>query len=285
MNKRKVVQHIVVFITLVVLFVSAGYKSNVYAASAGGVGLLKIGSRGSEVVELQKRLKELGLFKVNITGYFGNITRSAVISFQKKSGITVDGIVGNQTRKYLYPTNSANTGISTQVSISRGDYDREDILLPWFGVAENIFSIGTKAVVTDIDTGISFNVERTYGYNHADTETLTKKDTELMKKIFRGQWSWERRAVIVTVGNRKIAASIAGMPHAGRDDKPANVTVSGRSDGYGTGDNLDTIKGNGMDGHFDIHFLGSRTHGTNRVDEQHQAMVQKAARSYRSSIK
>jgi len=32
-----------------------------------------------------------------------------------------------------------------------------------------------------------------------------------------------------------------------------------------------------MDGHFDIHFLGSKTHGTNKVDSNHQNAVKKAA--------
>jgi hypothetical protein len=32
-----------------------------------------------------------------------------------------------------------------------------------------------------------------------------------------------------------------------------------------------------MNGHFDIHFYGSRTHETNRVDSAHQKMVKKAA--------
>ncbi|MPN47989.1 hypothetical protein SDC9_195593 [bioreactor metagenome] len=98
-----------------------------------------------------------------------------------------------------------------------------------------------------------------------------------MKEVWGGNWNWARRAVIVETDGRKIAASISGMPHAGLDSKPANVTVSGRSEGYGKGVNLDTIKGNGQDGHFDVHFLNSRTHGTNRVNAAHQQMVKVAA--------
>jgi hypothetical protein len=153
--------------------------------------------------------------------------------------------------------------------------------LPWFGQAENIFSIGTVATVTDVATGLKFKLKRTYGYNHADCETLRLKDTEILKQIYGGQWSWERRAVIVEINGQKIAASITGMPHAGRDDQPANIQVSNRSKGYGYGYNLDAVKGNGMDGHIDIHFLGSKTHGTNRVDPQHQAKVKEAAAAIR----
>jgi len=52
-------------------------------------------------------------------------------------------------------------------------------------------------------------------------------------------------AAVVEVKGYKIAASITAMPHAGRDDKPANINVSGRSGGYGWGTNLDFVKGNG----------------------------------------
>lgn len=165
--------------------------------------------------------------------------------------------------------------------VSRNSSTSSNAALPWFGQAEKIFSIGSVAKVTDVATGLNFKVKRTYGYNHADVETLTLEDTKILKQIYGGSWSWERRAVIVEINGQKIAASMAGMPHAGRDDQPANVNVSNRSVGYGYGVNLDAIKGNGMDGHFDIHFLGSKTHGSNKVDSQHQAKVREAAKAIR----
>lgn len=148
--------------------------------------------------------------------------------------------------------------------------------LDWWTQASKIFRIGTTAKVTDVRTGKSFNIKRTYGYNHADCETLTSKDTKIMKAIWGGSWSWERRPVVVTVAGRRIAASIAAMPHAGVDSKPANIKVASRSGGFGRGDNLDKVKNNSMSGVFDVHFLHSRTHATNRVDGKHQAAVKKA---------
>jgi hypothetical protein len=69
------------------------------------------------------------------------------------------------------------------------------------------------------------------------------------------------------------------MPHAGVDKAPANNYISSRSGGYGRGANLDKIKSNGMSGVIDVHFLNSRTHGTNRVDGKHQAALKAAAKS------
>jgi len=94
-----------------------------------------------------------------------------------------------------------------------------------------------------------------------------------MKESWGGDWSWTRRPVIIVINGRRIAASMAGMPHVGRGSSPTGVIIKNRSVGYGTGSNLDKIKGNNMDGHFDVHFLKSRTHGTNRIDPDHQNAI------------
>ncbi len=56
-----------------------------------------------DVVALQNCLKYLGLFPVNTesTGYFGSITKKGVQDFQKKYGLTPDGVVGQDTRSKL----------------------------------------------------------------------------------------------------------------------------------------------------------------------------------------
>ena len=71
---------------------------------------------------------------------------------------------------------------------------------------------------------------------------------------------------------------MTAMPHAGVDSEPANTYVSQRSGGYSRGLNLDKIKDNGMSGHVDVHFLNSKTHGSNKVDAKHQAAIKEAAK-------
>ncbi|WP_370875804.1 hypothetical protein [Caldalkalibacillus uzonensis] len=112
-----------------------------------------------------------------------------------------------------------------------------------------------KAVfdIIDLDTGLRFRAQRRAGSRHADVQPLTYHDTKIMREIYQGKWSWKRRAILVKINNRFIAASMHGMPH-------------GRG----------ALK-NGFPGHFCIHFLGSTTHRTKRVDPTHQVMVHKAA--------
>jgi len=240
--------------------------------------VLKKGMSGDSVMQLQNSLKALGYFYVEPTGYYGDITVSSVLNFQRDHGLEQDGVAGPKTLSAI--NNLLGRGDTrAEEPVSRGNTaDASTYLVPWFGEAEYIFSIGDVADVLDIETGLSFKVKRTYGYNHADVETLTQADTDILLSIYGGQWSWVRRAIVVTVNGRKMAASMAAMPHAGLDSQPANAYIDNRSGDYGTGYNLDAVKGNGMDGVFDIHFLNSKGHASNSVNQAHQDAVQKAAR-------
>ncbi|RJQ24967.1 MAG: LysM peptidoglycan-binding domain-containing protein [Peptococcaceae bacterium] len=126
-------------------------------------------------------------------------------------------------------------------------------LVDWQTV-NSLFPKGGTATLQDVDTGLRFQIYRLFGTNHADCEPLTATDTAIMKKIYGGHWSWNRRAVLLLINGQVIAASMNGMPHGSEE-----------------------IMDNNFPGQFCLHFLNSRTHGTNRVDPDHQAMVRKAA--------
>jgi len=150
-------------------------------------------------------------------------------------------------------------------------------LLDWWKSARNVFSINSIAEVKDVYTGKTFRIKRTMGSNHADCEALTAKDAAIIKSIWGG-FSWDVRPIIVSVGGRRLAASMSSLPHAGVDSAPAYQVVDNRSEGYGTGENLDVVKGNGMNGHFDVHFLNSTRHKDGQVDPRHQAAIKIAAK-------
>lgn len=63
---------------------------------------LYLGARTEEVRQLQIKLKELGFFDHAVTGYFGPVTKEAVIAFQKANNLApYPGWVGDGTRKVL----------------------------------------------------------------------------------------------------------------------------------------------------------------------------------------
>lgn len=125
-------------------------------------------------------------------------------------------------------------------------------LIPWEEGTE-IFPRMAKAKIRDLETGLTLNIQRRAGSSHADVQPLKASDTEIIKQVYGGRWSWKRRAIIVEKNGYKIAASMNGMPH-----------------GQGA------IQGNNFPGHFCIHFLNSKTHSGN-LDLAHQLMVWKAA--------
>jgi peptidoglycan hydrolase-like protein with peptidoglycan-binding domain len=77
------------------LSLSLAFGSLGIADSAGAV--VREGDRGAEVTQVQERLQELGYFQANVTGYFGSLTKEAVIEFQQSKGLEPDGIVGTNT--------------------------------------------------------------------------------------------------------------------------------------------------------------------------------------------
>ena len=83
--------------------------------------LSSIGSRGEEVRQIQKKLKELGLYNGSIDGIYGTATQKAVRQFQKNCGLTADGIAGPKTLKYL--------GLQSNTSTSTNGYNSNDVYL------------------------------------------------------------------------------------------------------------------------------------------------------------
>lgn len=62
---------------------------------------LRRGSRGELVKQVQTKLKNWGYYKGSIDGIFGSGTESAVKAFQRKNGLTADGIIGKKTAAAL----------------------------------------------------------------------------------------------------------------------------------------------------------------------------------------
>jgi uncharacterized protein YgiM (DUF1202 family) len=126
-------------------------------------------------------------------------------------------------------------------------------LLEWSAV-KGIIVLNVPIPVVDVRTGVTYTIQCFSKGSHADVETLTTADTEILKGLYGGSWSWSPRPVWVTIAGRTVAASINGMPHGGG-----------------------VIAGNGMDGQICLHFLGSKTHNGNTSFEQsHQNGVWEA---------
>ena len=219
-------------------------SSSSSSSSKKSDGTCSVGDKGDAVKKVQKRLISLGyLASGGADGDYGNKTKKAVQAFQQRNGLSVTGNVNSKTLSKLNSSDAKKAASGT----ANGTEE-----LKWFSGGSNKIPKGATFKVKDIKTGKIFTARRWSGYNHLDAEPLTKSDTNTMKSIY-GSWSWRRRAILVKYNGHVYAASMNGMPHG-----------------------TSTISNNGFDGHFCIHFTGSKTHGTNKVDSEHQNCVKTA---------
>ena len=168
-----------------------------------------------------------------------------------------------------------------------------------------LFPKFTTAQVMDVETNKVFTVYRWAGGSHADCVPSTANDTKLMcdivgakyqsqsptsdqlKKIkedtknnnatycwpdFNGNMGgtnigagWDRRAAWLNVNGTVYCVSIYGYPHGWMDNgKESAFTKKGYE------------KQNNYYGMMCIHFVGSKTHGGNAINSEHQAAIDKA---------
>ena len=72
------------------------------------------GSTGEQVRIIQSKLKNWGYYDGTVDGIFGSRTAEAVKYFQRKNGLTADGIVGPATLRALGMTTGGGSGSSSQ---------------------------------------------------------------------------------------------------------------------------------------------------------------------------
>jgi murein DD-endopeptidase MepM/ murein hydrolase activator NlpD len=87
----------------------------------GGARVLRVGLGGADVHALQDRLAALGYDAGTADGVFGPKTEAAVRAFQTAMGMTVDGLVGRQTKTALVGLSHTDDTDSILSVGSRGD--------------------------------------------------------------------------------------------------------------------------------------------------------------------
>ena len=74
--------------------------------TAKNVVVLRNGTKGVEVTKLQNRLMELGYYTCVANGVYDSDEIAAVKEFQRKNGLTVDGVAGLATQQALYASSA-----------------------------------------------------------------------------------------------------------------------------------------------------------------------------------
>ncbi len=107
-----------IIICLLVIFGIAISILAICAKNNNVEALSKYGSRGSEVRQIQEKLKRWGYYNGSVDGIYGSQTTAAVKSFQRKNGLTVDGIAGTKTLQAMgiYTSSSSSSSSSSHSS-------------------------------------------------------------------------------------------------------------------------------------------------------------------------
>lgn len=95
------------------------------ASTSGGTGdstsgVLKAGADGTEVKEVQQRLKDLKYYTGSVDGKYGAGTTNAVKDFQEANGLKADGVVGEKTKEALFSYYAVAKSASSSSSSSGG---------------------------------------------------------------------------------------------------------------------------------------------------------------------
>jgi peptidoglycan hydrolase-like protein with peptidoglycan-binding domain len=290
------------------------------ASGRGAAAVLKLGSRGPSVGAVQGYLKSLSLLAGPADGVYGSATRAAVTSFQRREGLTADGVVGPATLSRLQ---SAATGAPRTIvyRVSRGD--------TVYGIARRYGTSPEKVVALNgltqprrLQPGQTLRVPSGREAEEKSPGRAAGRPGEVPGAPGGGgaeviPWSQvntlfpngaEARVIAVQSGIAFRVRRIQGTNHAdcepvtfadtaavkaafggswSWDRLPIVVEVAGRRiaasmNGYphGTGH----PSRNGLRGHFCLHFYGSRTHGSQVVDPEHHAAILLAARKTASEI-
>ena len=95
--------------------------------------IINSSSNSQDIKLVQKKLKNWGYYKGSVDGIYGSKTKSAVILFQKRNGLAVDGIVGNKTLAAMGITESMLSGNTSSSGSSNSSgtngYNSSDVAL------------------------------------------------------------------------------------------------------------------------------------------------------------
>ena len=231
---------------------------------------LRYGSKGIAVENLVAELINQGFYSGSLTNNYTSLVMQAVKDFQKANGLAQDGIAGNDTQHALFHTVPIGQGDRTNLVMDL--YPAEKI--NWYtGGIQELWPRGSNFKVYDVETKLVWWAHRWSGGKHVDAEPLTAADTAQLCKIYSlshyGDTTtitnaqqiadnnlYQRRGCLVTIGTRTFACSLYGVPH-----------------NYPDGD---TIKDNNYNGQLCIHFTGSKTHDSDKVDTLHTEAIEYA---------
>ncbi|WZL71910.1 M14 family metallopeptidase [Clostridiaceae bacterium 35-E11] len=181
--------------------------------------ILKRGSRGTDVMEIQALLKKIGYDPGPIDGIFGQKTEQAVIQFQRNNGLTPDGIIGPNTYRVLellllgYDTYVIQPG-DTMYNIARKYYTNvAKVVAANPDVNPYTLQIGQRIIVPYGIDVVDTNIDYTYEIMERDIRGL-KARYPFLEVGVAGQSVLGKNLYYIKLGNGPNQVFYNGAHHA-----------------------------------------------------------------------
>jgi peptidoglycan hydrolase-like protein with peptidoglycan-binding domain len=205
-----------------------------------------LGGKGQLVVRIQQRLMDLGYYTYKPTGSYQSVTRQAAMLYEQAAGVRQDGRLTPEEQDGLFSAGAVRAPFAATVQLSftaqGSPFQATGELWDWNEVKKELAE-GETYTVINCATGESCQMVFQGGENHAHMTPAAFYTNALALKKWMGESnSYYKIAVVVEIGNRKVAASLQ------YDNAVAH-----------------------------IYFLGSTSQVLNMADVEHEALVQRAA--------
>lgn len=228
-----------------------------HAAATDTPETLQKGSSGSQVLDVQIALRDLGYLNYRVTGKFISITLDAVQRFQAANHLTTDGQAGGATLDLLLSGTAKPAPKNPKFKLVYGPYLQNPktygALSTWAEISKAL-PVGGSVTIKDLYSDKTFQMQRTGGTNNAWVETISKTDSDTFAAMFGGDSTWEKRPVLATIKGKTYAAALFGGP-GGKD----------------------TITDNNMPGGTELYFSGCASDLFDLPDDEMNSAVMRAA--------
>ena len=205
-----------------------------------------LGTKGQLVVRIQQRLMDLGYYNYKPTGSYQAVTRRAAMAYERAANVRQDGRLTPEEQDELFSAGAVRAPFAASVPLSftaqSSYFTVTGELWDWAEVKKRL-TAGETYTVTNCATGESCQMIFQDGDNHAHMVPAAQSASGQMLKKWLGESnSYYKVAVVLTLGERKVAASM----------QYDNTTAH-------------------------IYFQGSTSHVLNMADTEHDQLVLRAA--------
>ena len=205
-----------------------------------------LGTKGQLVVRIQQRLADLGYYAYKPTGSYQAVTRRAALAYERAANARQDGRLTPEEQDELFSGSATRAPYAANIALSftaqNSYFQMTGELWDWNEVIKEL-AAGETYTLTNCATGESCRMVFQDGENHAHmTPANPMTDGQILKKWLGESNSYYKIAVIVTVGEKRVAASLQ------YDNTTAHV-----------------------------YFQGSTSHVLDMADVEHDRLVRRAA--------